>query len=68
MREHRRESFRKLSTCENFQKFSITTCSGCRVTDELLLAPNECSTYAAAGVCDMLSQLLFKSCDRKMQI
>jgi hypothetical protein len=25
MREHRRESFRKVSTCENFRKFSITT-------------------------------------------
>jgi hypothetical protein len=25
MREHRRESFRKVSTCENFRKFSITS-------------------------------------------
>jgi hypothetical protein len=25
MREHRRETFRKVSTCENFRKFSITS-------------------------------------------
>jgi hypothetical protein len=25
MCEHRRESFRKVSTCENFRKFSITS-------------------------------------------
>jgi hypothetical protein len=27
MREHCRESFRKVSTCENFRKFSITRIS-----------------------------------------
>jgi hypothetical protein len=25
MREHRKESFREVSTCENFRKFAITT-------------------------------------------